>query len=115
MPNPFVFNIKAGDTKTPVQAQLISSVTKSAIDLTNVSSAKFLMSEVGDDSVVTPLVDASATITEATEGKLEYQWTAGDTLIEGTHLARFLLTWNDGTLESIPARGYIEIRIEALS
>jgi hypothetical protein len=113
MPNPFVFRIKKGDAVPSIQAQLVSSTTKQPIDLSTLVSQKFVMERVNDDSTITTLVDAAATVTDAVNGKLEYQWVSGDTSAVGSHRAQFVLEWPAGT-ETIPSQGYVEVRIEAL-
>lgn len=100
------FYITEGDTARSLRRQLVES-DGTAIDLTNASAVQFRMATTHYDT----LVDAACTITDAANGWVQYDWQAGDTDQQGTHKAEFTITYNDGTIETVPNDGFMEVVI----
>lgn len=101
---------KRGDT-VPVTATLYADDAETTpLDLTNATAVTFHMAiqalEPG-----TPKVEAACTITDAVNGRVSYAPAAGDTDTAGTYLAEFEVTWNDGTVQTLPRKGYLTIDI----
>ena len=84
------FNIKQGDTRPALLAQLYED--SSEVDLTG-ATVKFHMGTS---------IDAPATIREAATGKVKYQWAAGDTDTGGLFDFEFEVTFPDGRIETFP-------------
>ncbi|QCC48100.1 BppU family phage baseplate upper protein [Halobellus limi] len=70
-----------------------------AVDLTD-ATVEFHMKARGSDAVK---VNESASILDATAGKVAYQWRAGDTDTAGVFLAEFEVTYSDGFPETFPS------------
>ncbi|MBL3569934.1 hypothetical protein BV509_01115 [Rhodovulum sulfidophilum] len=101
------FVIKRGDTSPGLEYQL--SVYEPGSAVLAGASARFLMQPYRDASA--PLtVDAPAAIHDV-DGIVRYAWVEGDTGTAGTYRAEVEITWPDGTRETFPAAGWLEIRI----
>lgn len=97
------FTMKLGDT-SPV---LSYAITPTSVDLTG-ATVVFNMARRG----VTILNRAAATVTTATgTPTVAYTWAAGDTDLEGLHLAEFEVTFASGAIETFPNGDYIKIKI----
>lgn len=107
------FYIKQDNTSPALEAQLKDN-DGNAVDLTG-ASVRFQMKKVGDDS---PSVDASAKITDASNGIVAYDWSIGDTDTTGSYIAEFDVDYSGGTGdnftsdETFPNNDYLMIRIE---
>jgi hypothetical protein len=58
------------------------------------------------------ITNAPAVITAANDGIVEYQLTSTDTLVSGTFLAEFVVTFSNGTQKTFPSNGYITVTVE---
>jgi len=97
------FTMKLGDTSPALSYALIPT----SVDLTG-ASVVFNMDRRG----VTVLNRAAATVvTETVTPTVSYEWSAGDTDLEGIHLAEFEVTYSNGTIETFPSGDYIHIKI----
>jgi hypothetical protein len=97
------FTIKTGDTSPTLSYALIPT----SVNLTG-ATVVFNMARRG----VTLLDRAAATVTTATvTPTVEYTWLAGDTALEGLHLAEFEVTFASGAVETFPNGDYIQIKI----
>jgi len=106
------FEIKSGDTSPAIESQL--SADGSAIDLSGVSEVRFLMNLYGTE-VVNDDTSGNVTITDAANGIVKYEWQPGDTDKAKAHKAEWEVEYSDGTIETFPNDGYINISItEAL-
>ncbi len=100
------FYIKQNDTSPALQATLKDS-NDAAIDLSN-AVVKFHMRKVG---AITPKIDHTATISDADNGVVYYQWRNTDTDTIGSFEAEFEVTFVGGEIESFPNNRYIQIEI----
>jgi hypothetical protein len=100
------FFIKQNDTSPSLQATLKDGAG-SAVDLTG-ASLRFHMREVGNN---TAKVDDAATISDAENGVVYYNWSAGDTDTIGSFEAEFEVTYSGGEIESFPNNRFIEVEI----
>lgn len=87
--------LKRNDTLPKVKVSVVDSITGLPVDLTG-GSADFIM--VTDDENKTVIVNNSATITDAPNGKIEYSWIGLDTSTSGSYLAEFEITLPTGKL-----------------
>lgn len=101
------FVTKTHDT-TPAIGSILYDEDDEVIDLTG-ATVEFVM-KLANGTVV---IDNEATIAEATEGKVFYNWIAEDTEEAGIYLAEWKVTFPDGSKETFPRDGYIEIRINS--
>lgn len=96
--------LKQGDTQGALEAQL--TLDGEAFDLSGYD-VTFVLGGIRR----TPLVDAEATVTNASAGEVEYDWSEGDLSEAGDFLAEWVA--DDGTdTQTFPSEGYTEIRIE---
>jgi len=100
------FFIKQNDTSPALQATLKDG-SNSVVNLTG-CSVNFHMRKVGSSAVKT---DASASISDALNGLVYYQWTAADTDTIGSFEAEFEVTYIGGEIESFPNNRFIEVEI----
>lgn len=101
------FHIKQNDTNPALAATLTNELLAS-LPLNTATGIKFHMTDPGSGIVK---VDATATITDPANGRVEYQWGLGDTDTPGKYNGEFQITWNDATITSFPNDGYIKIHI----
>ena len=101
------FFIKQGDT-APKLSVTLKDENNAVVPLTAASSVVFHMY----DADMNQRVDAgAATIDDAANGKVSYQWQAADTAVAGKFFGEFEVTWNDGTKTTFPNYRYLEIVI----
>ena len=93
------FFIKQNDTRPALYAQLLQD--GSPVDLTG-CTVRFNMSSG---------LSREAIITDATNGCVRYDWQEGDTAVPGVYAAEFEVTFPDGTRETFPNDGFLEIVI----
>jgi len=101
------FSIKQNDTRPSLEAQLLDE-NKEPRDLQPVTNVSFYMENVSTNEIV---VNAEATVLEAADGTVVYEWQEGDVKSSGRHIAEFEITYNDG-VETFPNNGYINIYVE---
>lgn len=99
------FTLKQNDALPKIKADLKTIGTP--VDLTG-ATVKFCMRPKGNP---TPKVNASATIVDATTGRVEYGWVTADTDTAGTYEAEFEVTFSGGSKQTFPTQGYIEVTI----
>lgn len=90
------FQIGQGDTAPALTAQLTQNGTP--VNLTG-ATVEFRMAPHGTK---TTTVDGTATLTDATNGKVSYPWKASDTATPGDYDFMFVVTFSDGSKESFP-------------
>ncbi|NHX41392.1 MULTISPECIES: BppU family phage baseplate upper protein [Haloarcula] len=100
------FYLKSSDTAPVIEATLTDS-TGSPINLTG-ASVRFAMLEPRG-AVVT--IDTGATIADTTNGVVRYSWAEEDTATPGRYRAEFVVTYEDGSVETFPNVGYHDIII----
>lgn len=100
------FLIKAGDT-LPALVAVLADASSNPVVLTG-SSVKFHMRSRTSGTVV---VNATATITDATNGQVTYTWTAPDTATAGAYDGEFEVTFPSGKVETFPNDSNISIQI----
>lgn len=99
------FTIKQNDTAPSVEAVLKNSAG-TAVDLTG-ATVNFHMKDLGG----TVVVDAAASVTDASGGTVQYDWDAADTDTAGTFYAEFEVEYPDGTIETFPNTGSVAVKI----
>lgn len=100
------FYLKADDT-APILETVLKDSSGTPIDLTG-ADVRFAMLEPRG-AVVT--IDTGATISDADNGEVRYPWADGDTTTPGRYRAEFVVTYQDGTVETFPNVGYHDIII----
>jgi parallel beta-helix repeat protein len=97
--------VKKNDSYDAITYQL-ENEDNSTVDLTG-ASVNFVMGK--KNKLIT---NAKATVTSATSGIVSYQLTQLDTLVSGTFLAEFVVTFANGTTKTYPSNGYITVDVE---
>lgn len=101
---------KRGDT-VPLTATLYADDAKTTpLDLTNATTVSFIMASAPAEPG-TPKVNAACTVIDALNGRVRYAWAAADTDTAGSYSAEFEVTWNDGTVQTVPRQGYLTVTI----
>jgi hypothetical protein len=78
------------------------------VNLSGVSSCTFSMADT-DGSL--KVFSSQAQITSMTGGTIQYNWTVGDTDMDGTFVGEFELVYSDGNKQSVPILGGLDIQI----
>lgn len=102
------FTIKTGDTRPSIEAQLLDEQNQPR-DLTSINYVRFHMERVDDGETI---IDTDATVLDADDGTVVYEWSAGDTDVAGRYDAEFEVEYAGGDVETFPNNGYIDIYIE---
>lgn len=110
---PQPIQVKRGDTKPDVRLHLFSedpdTDVTTDIDLTTATRVRVLISR-GDG--VHPIVDRDLAA-RPDDGRLTFEWAAGDTDEAGKFRGEVEVTWGDGTVQTVPGGGYFEVVIWA--
>lgn len=97
--------LKQNDTKVALKAVLENE--SGAVDLTNATTVRFLMSDFSYQTVI----DGTADIQSAINGEVWYVFSYGETATAGVFKAEFEATFSDGRVETFPTEGYITVEI----
>ena len=101
------FTIKRGSRLPHIQATVLAQDGDGAVDLTRVTSVRFIMTDLQG----AVKVNAPATVLDANAGIVEYAWAAADTDTAGEYEAEFVLTFDSGEQMRVPTDGYIIVRV----
>jgi hypothetical protein len=97
--------VKKNDSYDVITYQL-ENEDNTPIDLTG-ATVNFVMGK--KNKLIT---NAQATVASATSAIVSYQLAPSDTLVSGTFLAEFVVTFANGTKKTYPSNGYITVDIE---
>ncbi len=100
------FFLKQDDT-APVLQYTVLDEDKVAIDLTG-STVTFYMQ---DENGIEVISGAVVTITDASNGVVEYSWIAADSDVAGIFFAEFVIVFSGGTIRTSPDPGSLQIVI----
>lgn len=98
------FTIKQNDTSPSLQATL--SDTSGAVDIVGATVKLHMKSLAG-----VLVIDEDMTITDATNGVVQYDWVTGDTSTVGAYYVEFEVTYADGGIETFPNSGSLPLVI----
>ena len=87
-----------GNTRPYFAVQILSLIDRTPVDLTSATVA-FYFRHVDSTSAV--VSGASCVITDAANGKVQYQWAVNDLATPGTYIAEFRITFSDTTVQSV--------------
>ena len=102
----YSFNITQNDT-SPTLSVVIADSDGTAIDLTG-ASVQFKMRAVNSSTLK---VNASASITHASNGAVSYTFSSSNTDTSGLFQGEFQVTFSGGAIETFPNAEYISINI----
>lgn len=100
------FYIKQNDT-SPAMLATLQDASGTAVNLT-AATVRFHMRAIGATQTK---VNAAATITDAPNGIVRYNWSASDTNTVGQFQAEFQVTYADGKIETFPNDSYLPVEI----
>ena len=100
------FFLKQLDT-APVFQYTVLDEDGVAIVLTGATVTFYMQDENG----ITIIDNAAVTITDATNGVVEYQWVTADSDVSGIFFAEYVITFGDGTIRTSPDPGWIIVVI----
>lgn len=100
------FWIKKGDTSPVLTGQLLDGDAR-PVDITG-ATVQF---RAKDRATGTVVIDAAATVTDATTGQVRYAWQAADTTTQRELLAEFVVTFADSTVQTWPNPGLIALHV----
>lgn len=86
------------NTRPYFAVQIVSHIDRTPINLTG-ATVTFYFRHV--DSTAAAVSAGACTITDATNGKVEYHWVAGDLAVPGTYIAEFRITFSDLSIQSV--------------
>jgi hypothetical protein len=101
------FYIKQGDT-LPAIAATLAGADGDPANLTG-AGVRFLMREKSSGTV---LVAAAATVVDAANGTVRYDWATGDTDTIGKHQAEWEVTFSGGAVQTFPNTDYTIVSIK---
>jgi len=97
-----------GNTAPDIVAQLHDEkVPTQLLNLTTATSVRFQMRKP-DDRVFT--VDATASVTNASQGLVSYSWAATDLNIDGEYDTQWEVNWADGKIQTVAHPNRILVR-----
>jgi hypothetical protein len=100
------FTIKENDT-SPIFQRTLVDPSGTAVNLVG-SSVVFKMY---DQLRTTQVISSAATLTDAVNGVVTYDWQAVDTVAKGWYWVELEVTYADTAIETFPNDGYISLRI----
>ncbi len=107
------FTIKKGNRRPELTVSLLEAAGGAGIVLDpDNDTVTFIMTGVGDSIELGTVVSAPAEIIDGDNGGVKYAWGVNDTANPGTYGAEWLITFQDGRKEVVPAHGYMTITIE---
>lgn len=95
------FQIKKGDTSPAIEAT-VTDQDGDPVDLTG-ATIYFRMQDISTHDT---LFDKEASIVDATEGMVEYNWQSGDTDTPGMYYAEFQIEFSQTNVQTHPRAGY---------
>lgn len=101
------FFLKQNDTSPSIQATL-TDASGAAVNIAG-ASVRFHMKNMTNSGVI---VDRAATVVNAANGIVRYDWLAADTQKTGMFLCEFEVTYSDSSIETFPNDAKIVVSIE---
>lgn len=103
-----IYGIKQGDNEPSLRVRLVDARQR-PIDISTASVRFFMRPKPG--VAADSIQDAAVQIVDLARADVQYNWDLGDTDVVGDYEAEFKVTYLDGSVETVPNDGYIEISI----
>lgn len=100
------FQIKQGTTRPAYQRTL--RIDGAAVDLTDATAVHFSMASPDGTLVIDR---QPGTFDDRAGGVVAYEWQDGDTNDAGKFNTEWIVTWDDGTTDGWPSKGFVQIEI----
>jgi len=105
-----VYKIKRGDTSPKIKFTLRNK--NGSVDIRGYQDVQFFMRDSDKEYVVVAdNIAGNVDVTDAEFGRVEYQWSSGDTDEIGNFEAEIQVEFADGNIETFPNDGYVEIQV----
>lgn len=104
------FKIKKGDTSPALRAELVNPDGSSAA-LSLAEKVEFFFNDPKKDFKVSDDLSGGVSILNESEGTVQYQWSDTDTDKVGQKEAEFVVTFENGKVQSYPNTGFIYIQV----
>lgn len=98
-------DIKRGDTWPPMVLHIMAG--KDPLPLGSAAEIRVIIKKQGGSGIMLGPV----AITDVGTSEVTYMWQPGDTNAAGTYRAEAEILWSNGSVQTVPAAGYEEIRI----
>jgi len=105
------FTIKKGDTSPALTATLIDPDGEPA-PLNLADEVEFYLNVPRSESKISDDLSGGVSILNGEEGRVQYSWSAGDTDAVGQREAEFVVTFQNGKIQSYPNDGFIYVLVE---
>jgi len=105
------FTIKKGDTSPALTATLIDPDGEPA-PLTLADEVEFFLNTPRSESKISDDLSGGVSILNAQDGRVQYSWNDGDTDAVGQREAEFVVTFENGKVQSYPNNGFIYVVVE---
>lgn len=102
--------LKQGDQKPVVEVQLLQADGNGGTTPVDISGGDVKFYAVDPSTNELLINGENVTIVDATQGKIRYQWTSGDTDTSGFWKGEFVVTFSDGDI-TFPNTGFIDVII----
>lgn len=99
------FTIKKGDSAPPIKAQLLTD-EGDPVNLSKVHQVHFEMSCNATE------ISGTCRITDRESGRVEYQWSRGDTDVARDYSGHFIVEYRDGRKLTVPNDSDLKIRVK---
>ena len=96
-----------GDTGPSINGTLKVTRTQVPLDLTNATAVRFQMRQDNDRRYT---VDEPATVVDAEDGTVTYEWGEGDLNVAGDYICQWEITWNDTKIQTTEPPNTITVR-----
>lgn len=102
------FVIKRNDLRKDLERTL--TIDGSAVDLSSADSIEFHLNKQPNSS--SNILNKNATISDAANGVVKYEWADGDTDLEPrTYFYEFQVNWDNGDPQTFPNDGFKTLKI----
>lgn len=105
-----IFHIKQHDTR-PIMRATLTFPEDPEKTLSKATKVQLVMRSKGATDPAAPKVKSDASIADAPNNIVEYEWEAADTDTSGEFNAEFEVTWEDGGVESVPRSDYFIVHV----
>lgn len=100
------FTIKEGDTRPTFEYKLTRN--RAPLGLGEASEVRLYIADSGDGTLY---VNTAVDIVDSANGEVAYTFTQNDVLPTGDHYAEFVVTYTDGSTQTVPNGGYVNISV----
>jgi hypothetical protein len=105
-----VFEIKRGDT-APAFEKSLNDELGQPVNLDGLTELDFHMRDENYETIVNDDTSGGVSVDVEAGGRVSYQWQSGDTDTLGSYKGEFVVTYDNGTIQSFPRNGMYDIEV----